>query len=389
MTHHRTGRRRTALAGSLTGLLIAAVFLGGPASPVYAGPAEDRQRVQILSETGTPSIRAAAAKALSGTDTDIAAFLETGLPAAQELDDALLTAQISSVGGPHVRAAAQKAMLGTAKDIREFLETGQHVARELDDRETIRAAMAAGSDTLKREGQKVLDTGDWAALRSFVTTMLPRLKVQDDRIATARTLSWGGPEVVKAANAALNSADDAAALREYVATGQHVAREKDDRAEIAELVKAEPAMRASAEQALAGGTGTIRAYVERYHRIQVNRVLAAGGPEVRTAAQKALDEDTDRAYVVFLREGQHEARKRDKAAGWKPPTPAPAPVVTEPTRKPAPPEPAKNTTPAKEAQPARELAKTGVDAVSIAGTGALTLAAGVGLLVATRRRRSA
>ncbi|MFZ3472816.1 ALF repeat-containing protein [Streptomyces sp. 2.9] len=68
-----------------------------------------------------------------------------------------------------------------------------------------------------------------AELRHFLEVTQYELRDQDNRVAIAKIIDGGGPELVKAGRAAL--AGTAADRSEFLKTGQHEARAKDKKAQ--------------------------------------------------------------------------------------------------------------------------------------------------------------
>jgi hypothetical protein len=75
----------------------------------------------------------AAARALSGTDADVIAYLSTGWDKAVADEMRQQVADIATVS-PYeaVRTAATEALKGTDQQIRDFYTTGQHEAAKTD-----------------------------------------------------------------------------------------------------------------------------------------------------------------------------------------------------------------------------------------------------------------
>nr|BEK70249.1 hypothetical protein KPHV_74760 [Kitasatospora purpeofusca] len=289
---------------------------------------DDRAEVErILADPATGRlVREGAQKALdAGTPAALRHFLTVDLPKWRESDDRVKLVQIMSKGGPAVQAAAIAAMDGSYADIVKFLQEGQYTARAQDDRaeiERILADPATGPDT-REAAQKALDTGTPTALRHFLEVELPNRREGDARLKLTQIMFMGGPAVKDAANTAMMGSY--ADVVKFLEEGQFTARAQDDRAEIERLL-ADPAtgpgVREAGRKALDTGTPTaLRHFVEtelpvqREHdaRVALSQIMAKGGPEVRAAANTAMD-GSYADVVKFLQEGQYTARAKDNRA---------------------------------------------------------------------------
>ncbi|GIF64071.1 hypothetical protein Ais01nite_21060 [Asanoa ishikariensis] len=123
-------------------------------------------------------------------------------------------------------------------------------------------------------------------------------------------------------------------------------------------------------------------------RIEVVRTLTDAGTNVKTAAQKVLDDPSIDTYLAYLNNGLYDARALDCAA-----QPTPTPTVA-PTSAPTP-TPTVVPTPAPSGSPDAPggdgggggLPLTGADTAIVAGVGgALLLLGGMGYLIGRRRR---
>ncbi|MFD7417332.1 ALF repeat-containing protein [Kitasatospora purpeofusca] len=289
---------------------------------------DDRAEVErILADPATGRlVREGAQKALdAGTPAALRHFLTVDLPKWRESDDRVKLVQIMSKGGPAVQAAAIAAMDGSYADIVKFLQEGQYTARAQDDRaeiERILADPATGPDT-REAAQKALDTGTPTALRHFLEVELPNRREGDARLKLTQIMFMGGPAVKDAANTAMMGSY--ADVVKFLEEGQFTARAQDDRAEIERLL-ADPAtgpgVREAGQKALDTGTpAALRHFVEtelpvqREHdaRVALSQIMAKGGPEVRAAANTAMD-GSYADVVKFLQEGQYTARAKDNRA---------------------------------------------------------------------------
>ncbi|NYT94861.1 ALF repeat-containing protein [Salinispora sp. H7-4] len=150
------------------------------------------------------------------------------------------------------------------------------------------------------------------------------------------------------------------------------------------------------QEALSGSADDLRAFLKTgiyttwstELRLKVNQKMAAGGDNVKEAAQEALDTTSIDVYLAFLNDGLYVARELDCAAQATPtpsatttPTPTPSATATDaPTPAPS----------ASQGAPGGEgggLPVTGANTTTVAGIGgALLLLGGAGYLIGRRRR---
>ncbi|WP_053651286.1 ALF repeat-containing protein [Streptomyces sp. XY431] len=299
------------------------------AAPTDAGQEDlDRAEVRrILADKASGvSVREAAEKALAaGTAAALREFLTTGLQNARYIDYRVDTLRILGVGGPAVKKAAETALRGSYEDLVKFLEEGQYTARAQDDRAEVERILAdpATGRSVREGAQKALDAGTPTALRHFLEVDLKGFRHSDYRVRTAQIFGAGGPAVKEAALQALDGSYEE--IVAFVEKGQYTARAQDDRAEIERLL-ADPAtgpgVREAGQKALDTGTpAALRHFVEtelpvqREHdaRVALSQIMAKGGPEVRAAANAAMD-GSYADVVKFLQEGQYTARAKDNRA---------------------------------------------------------------------------
>ncbi|OKI03107.1 hypothetical protein A6A06_39625 [Streptomyces sp. CB02923] len=151
--------------------------------------------------------------------------------------------------------------------------------------------------------------------------------VVDDRIAVLRMLADknAGAIFVREANKALDGTDEE--LREFVKTGQYIARDMDNSIAITRIHGAKDAGRNVKEAALKALKGSPQDRVDFLKRLPLIRfgdnvlrtvqISSIGGPAVREAAHEALRTYTPEAIQHFLDVGQYEARAKDEAAEKK------------------------------------------------------------------------
>ncbi|APU38609.1 hypothetical protein BSL84_01300 [Streptomyces sp. TN58] len=157
-------------------------------------------------------------------------FYEVTQHELRDVDNRVEILKLLSTGGPSVKEACQKALNGSPADRVAFLKTGRFLAQASDDRVEL-ARIDEGWDgrILSDAISKLLNGSPTPAeLRHFLEVTQHELRDQDNRVAIARIIDGGGPELVKAGRAAL--AGTAAERAEFLKTGQHEARAKDEAA---------------------------------------------------------------------------------------------------------------------------------------------------------------
>ncbi|MEU7067846.1 ALF repeat-containing protein [Streptomyces sp. NPDC046161] len=146
-------------------------------------------------------------------------------------DNKVEISRLIGTGGPGVKEAGKKALKGTYADRVAFLQTGRYLAQAEDDRvELARIDEGWDGPILSEAISKLLRTSPTPAeLRHFLEVTQYELRDQDNRVAIAKIIDGGGPELVKAGRAAL--AGSAADRSEFLKTGQYEARAKDKKAQ--------------------------------------------------------------------------------------------------------------------------------------------------------------
>ncbi|MGW4803923.1 ALF repeat-containing protein [Kitasatospora sp. NPDC004272] len=247
-----------------------------PAADTPAPAAPAAPTAPAGSETPAAPAGSEASEAPAGTETPSG----SAQPAAPALDEAALRARLDALlaepgHSSYYYEAVAAAKGGTAEEIRQFLDTGLTEIHYSDRRVQISQAIyRAGSESrIGLAGRKALDDGSRAAIDHFLDVelpalllsddrvrisqladepgigarlrqaaldaleggdeavaafieQLPELRFQDDLLRASRAMSDGGPEVRKAAGAALD-AGTPEALRAFIATGLAEARAKD------------------------------------------------------------------------------------------------------------------------------------------------------------------
>lgn len=189
-----------AAAGSL--LSTRAAYAAGTADGV---PITDRGKALEALRTGGRGTREAAARALVGTDADVASFVANDLARLQVEDARVAVLTMLPYAGKGVYAAAQTALSGTGAEIHTFLASGYQTSLAEDRRVAVLTLMNNGGRAMKTAYQKALDDGSAKALDDFLTTGQHTARAEDNRVDTLTVMFAGGPEVQKQANRALDS----------------------------------------------------------------------------------------------------------------------------------------------------------------------------------------
>ncbi|MFD0566827.1 ALF repeat-containing protein [Kitasatospora saccharophila] len=208
----------------------------GPAQPSQpAAPALDEAALRarldaLLAEPGHSGYYyEAVAAAKGGTAEEIRQFLDTGLTEIHYSDRRVQISQAIHRAGSESRIglAGRKALDdGSRAAIDHFLDVELPALLLSDDR--VRISQLADEPgigaRLRQAALDALEGGD-EAVTAFIE-QLPELRFQDDLLRASRAMSDGGPEVRKAAGAALD-AGTPEALRAFITTGLAEARAKD------------------------------------------------------------------------------------------------------------------------------------------------------------------
>ncbi|PYC77006.1 hypothetical protein C7C46_20470, partial [Streptomyces tateyamensis] len=178
-----------------------------------------------LMSSGGPWTKAAAEAAVEGTDSDVQAFLSTGLALAQERDDRV-SAQTTARQSTNIeqRLAAERASVAPAADLRQFLVTGQYPGKDDDDRVLLSQIMAAGGPGVKAAANAALN-GTIDDVRAFLTTGQYKARNDDNRVLITQDITNGGPEVKAAAQAAMSGPDSG--LETFLNVGLPKAQQRD------------------------------------------------------------------------------------------------------------------------------------------------------------------
>jgi len=251
----RRGGLIVALVAALTAQTVQQAAAAPAAAPrAAAATAKEmspRTKVLTIWRTAGPQVKAEAERALIGSDTDVAAFLNDKLDRLFALDQRLSVNQILNAGGPAVKTAAQHALDTADSDptaLRTFLNVGWTPASDTDLRVRVNQIMAAGGPQVKKAAQTALDAGTPAALHDFLEKTAARAEATDLRLRVNQILAISGPEAKAAAQDALDDGTPNR-LRLFVDRDWEVAAARDqETASIQQLVDASKIAGAQAAQ---------------------------------------------------------------------------------------------------------------------------------------------
>ncbi|MFD8499202.1 polymorphic toxin-type HINT domain-containing protein [Amycolatopsis sp. NPDC059657] len=222
------GFRRAITFSVITAMVIGLVSApSSSADPTSATPTPSREQVVSLWHFGGPAVRAAAERALAGTDADLRAFASTELPRAKAQDDRTAVTRMVETAGPSVRQAAQQALDSTAEGaLLTFLKTGWKVPAGHDQRIRVNQLMATGGPELRKAAQRALDAETVEALQEFLKTGWQSPYSNDQRIRVNQAMASGGAEVRKLAQRALD-AETLEAYSQFLDHDQAIAEAHD------------------------------------------------------------------------------------------------------------------------------------------------------------------
>ncbi|MGW5852398.1 DddA-like double-stranded DNA deaminase toxin [Streptomyces sp. NPDC055254] len=198
-----------------------------PDVDVKATAAKGRQLAMQAMKLLGPWHKEAAARALAGSDQDVLDYLRTRWKEAVHHDIRERVVQLSTES-PYaaVRTAATEALKGTPAQIEAFHTTGQYTAGLDDMKVDVARFTSTGGPSVREAAKKALADGTPKALATFLHVTQYGERVTDEKVIAATLTNTGGPEVIAAAKIALAGSPDL--LHEFVTTGQHMARRKDD-----------------------------------------------------------------------------------------------------------------------------------------------------------------
>jgi len=236
--NYRAHARRRGIAGIVVAALLSALVVTpqAAAEPVASGQVSERARVTAMWLAGGPVMRAEAEKALVGSDEDVRTFFTTGMDRAVRIDARLSVNQLLASGGPTVKGAAQRALDdGSNTALAAFVDSGWRTPQRNDMRIRVNQILTAGGPEVRKAVQAVLDVGTTEALSGFLDTGWQIPYGHDLRIRVNQALAVGGPETRKVAQQALDSGTQAA-LQRFIDLDMPVAQIRDmETATVAEL----------------------------------------------------------------------------------------------------------------------------------------------------------
>ncbi|MFE2721492.1 ALF repeat-containing protein [Kitasatospora sp. NPDC059327] len=201
---------------------------------------------------------------------------------------------------------------------------GEHDSQEALDRAEVERILADKESGLGvREAAEKALAGTAADLRHFLEVELVRQRRGDNQVKVAQLANNAGPAVRKAVEVALLGSDED--VLRFLKEGQFTARAEDeDRAEVERILADKEsgfAVRAGAEEALAGTATDVRHFLEvelaerRWgdNKVKVAQLYNNAGPAVRKAVEVALWGSAEEV-LKFLKEGQYVARAEDDRA---------------------------------------------------------------------------
>ncbi|MET9647223.1 polymorphic toxin-type HINT domain-containing protein [Streptomyces syringium] len=244
-----------------------------------------RGQVVELWKAGGPGVKAAAEVALTGSDEDVAHFLDQ-VDKKTVQDNQVAAAQMSSVGGRALQEAARKALEGSPAELKAFLKDGWKAPLEQDDRVRVAQIINTGGNGVQKAGRAALN-GTAEDVRAFLEKGRYAQRDQDERVQVAQILSVGGTEIQTAGRIALEGSPDD--VREFLEVGQYVARARDQEqttvAQLAELAR--EAGRQAAAQTEAAKDASARAVTASKLAKAAAKKAAAEASAARDDAQEA------------------------------------------------------------------------------------------------------
>ncbi|MEV6579449.1 ALF repeat-containing protein [Streptomyces sp. NPDC051582] len=184
--------------------------------------------LRLLKDAG-PGLKEGINKVLDDGDTieKLRHFYDVTQHELRDEDNQVEISRLIGTGGPAVKEAGKKALKGTPADRAQFLKTGRFLAQASDDLVELARIDESWDGPILSEAISKLMNGSPtpAELRHFLEVTQYELRDQDNRVAIAKIIDGGGPELVKAGRAAL--AGTAADRTEFLKTGQYEARAKD------------------------------------------------------------------------------------------------------------------------------------------------------------------
>ncbi|QWQ43770.1 ALF repeat-containing protein [Streptomyces sp. YPW6] len=182
--------------------------------------------LKVLKSKG-PWSQEAAARALSGSEQDVLAYVRHGLTKASQDD---LRQRVTRLTYDSPFEAVRKAATGVLEDddagkFREFLTVGQYQAAVTDYRIQVGQIHSSGDSGVKEAAETALRDGSPKALIAFINNGQYLARNTDERVRAGQLHSAGGPEVKSAAKIALAGPPDL--LHYFVQAGQYMADRQD------------------------------------------------------------------------------------------------------------------------------------------------------------------
>ncbi|MEV0272411.1 hypothetical protein AB0H43_26845 [Hamadaea sp. NPDC050747] len=207
---------------TLAGVVIALAWLvpAVPAAAVEPTPIGLDQACRLGQPVTYPDLRP-----LLDVDVDAMTDVEVRLRVNQ-----ILAASKDLYGGVAVRAqeSLDGKYEGEPKDTRDFLESRARTVWNIDLRVLTSQVMAVGGAHVKEAAGKVLDAATTDAMLGFLNEGQHTARTQDYRDLATEATRTGGPEVVKAATAALAGTFED--LRVFLCSGWREAYDRDQAA---------------------------------------------------------------------------------------------------------------------------------------------------------------
>ncbi len=197
-----------------------------PGVEVKAIAAKGRDLALRALKTRGPFSQEAAARALSGNDSDVLEYLRTDWDKT-ERDEIRQRVVDLGVQSPYesVRNSAQEALKGSDQQIRDFYTSGQYTAGGADYSVRVSQINNDGGPGVKEASKAALASKDPKDLVAFIDNGQYVARNDDERVLASRLVNDGGPEVKAAAKIALSGPADQ--LHSFIQVGQYMADRKD------------------------------------------------------------------------------------------------------------------------------------------------------------------
>ena len=295
-------RWRASRAGLIAVLVTALTMQAGgqaaeaaPSSPnvVVGDKLSPRNQVFLIWQDAGSQVKAAAERALTGSDADVDAFLRDNVDRLAALDDRISVDQLLAAGGPATKAAAQQALDAADTDpkaLRTFLDAGWVTSSTTDLRVRVDQILAAGGPQVQKAAQAALADGSSDALHEFLNTTAQKAEAVDLRVRVNQVLAVGGPEVQAAAQTALGDGSPNA-LRLFLDREWEVAAARDQETDSIQhlLGQAKIAGEQAAQKTQAAKDEAVRAQTEADKARQAADLAAKAAEAAKDNAAGAAD----------------------------------------------------------------------------------------------------